>query len=99
MSDDAMTQLLTAAGGTIAGGGASAVAVRFLFASFKEQLTELTRTLKDFVDKSDSRHETTIGELANMKAKADAAHHRIDELARRIDDLEERVGAAERRRR
>lgn len=80
MADDLVSQLLTAGVGTVAGGGVSAIAVRFMFASFKEQLTELTATLKDSVEKNDQRHENNIGERANMKAAIDAAHRRIDAL-------------------
>jgi hypothetical protein len=83
MADDLMSQLLTAGAGTLAGGGVSAIAVRFLFASFKEQLTELATTVKDAVEKNDERHEKHVGELATMKAAIDAAHRRLDELSAR----------------
>lgn len=83
MADDAIATLLTTGGSMVAGGGVSAVAVRFLFASFKEQLVDMTRTLKEFIDKSEGRHEKLIERIAAIEAKADAAHRRLDERQRR----------------
>jgi hypothetical protein len=80
MADDAMAQLLSALGGAGAGGTGAVVAVRFLFASFKEQLTELTQSMKALIDTANKRHEENISERANMKASIEAAHRRIDAL-------------------
>jgi hypothetical protein len=88
MADDMMSELLGALGGAGAGGVGAVVAVKMTLASFKEQMTELARAMREHVEKSDKRHEDSIGERATMKSSIDAAHRRADELARRVDELE-----------
>lgn len=90
MADDAISELLSALGGAGAGTAGAVVAVRMTLASFKEQLTELTRSMRDHVEKSDKRHEDSIGERATMKSQIDAAHRRTDDVVRRLDELERR---------
>lgn len=90
MADDTVSELLGALGGAGAGGVGAVVAVKMTLASFKEQMTELARSMREHVEKSDKRHEDSIGERATMKGSIDAAHRRTDELERRVEALEQR---------
>jgi uncharacterized coiled-coil DUF342 family protein len=87
MADD-LISLLGAGGSVVASGGASWVVVRALFGSMKEQLAEISTTLKASVVKADERHER----LVQVESKADAAHRRLDELNRQVEDLQRRRG-------
>lgn len=83
MSDDAMVQVFATGGSVVAGGGVSAVMVRFLFASFKEQLSEISATLKASITKGDERHERLLERITTVENEAKAAHRRLDEMQRR----------------
>jgi outer membrane murein-binding lipoprotein Lpp len=75
--------MLTTGASVVAGGGVSALAVRVLFTSFKEQLDGMARTLKELVEKSDARHEKLIERITTAENEAKAAHRRLDEMQRK----------------
>lgn len=80
MADDSLMSML-GTGGSVAGGGVvSAVVVRALFASFKEELRDLSAAVRAFIAKSDDRHEKILERLAAVEAVATAAHRRLDEF-------------------
>jgi hypothetical protein len=79
MADDVLSQALAAGGSIVAGGGASALVIRLMFASIKEQLVEIATTLKAIDNKGDERHERVIERLALVEAKAQRAHDRLDD--------------------
>lgn len=76
MSDDYLSTGLA----VLSGGGVTGVAVRLIFGGFAKRLDEIEKTLKDLSGKEDTRHEKLIVEMAEVKAMAQAAHRRLDEM-------------------
>ncbi len=70
----------------IVGSGMSDLKERII--ELKADMKEQMASVKEIIERSDRRHDTTIADVANANRTAQAAHNRFDVLEQRIDAIE-----------